>query len=118
MTATSTAARYAADYGPIVFGCAGRPPIDVRWNARTRVVVVEARGDPTSRYTFDGEDGMYVIAALAVAHRRGRMWDAVCAILDPFHQEPAWLQAAGEYYRCGRLLLERPAWQTTTRRAA
>ncbi len=119
MSAASTAARYRADNGPVVFGCMScDPPLDVRWNKLTGAVVVEVRGDPSASYRFDGEDGLYVLAALVVAHRRGRMWEAVCDILDPFKERPAWLEAAGEFYRCGRLLLERPSWQTTERRNA
>lgn len=46
------------------------------------------------------------------------MWEAVRDILDPFRERPAWLEAASDFYRCGRLMMEVPAWQQVDRRRA
>ena len=111
MTAPSTAARYRDGYGPVVFGCTGPVPLLVRFNRHTGAVVIEADKIPEARITFGGDEGLRVLASLCVEHRRGRLFRAVVDLLDPQRGRPVWFDAVGDFYRCGRLLLERPAHQ-------
>lgn len=71
MSATSTARRYGPDYGPVIFGCAGCPPLDVRWNKLTGALVIEVRGDPSAACLVDRAVAPAVLVGLAAAHRRG-----------------------------------------------
>jgi hypothetical protein len=109
VSAASTVARYSDDNGPIVFGCAGTPPLDVRWNPRSSACVIEVRGQPGTAWACHGEMAERVLVGLAAAHNHGRLAAAIRDLLSPQLAAHAWWDAMSRWYRCGSLLLERPA---------
>jgi hypothetical protein len=102
----SVARRYAQDNGPVVFGCVKPVAVDVRWNRVTGALVIEAGHD--ARWCETGEVAEQLMLALASAHRRGRLAETLVAM---FAAAQAELAVCDGWYRCGRYLLRRPAWQ-------
>lgn len=102
--ARSTAERYKPDHGPIVFGV---PGLDVRWNRKSKCVIVEVTGDRETRWVQNGEIGELVLLALAAAHNRGRLLETLRTLLGVEHETQ---KTYSEFYRVGKLLCWKPSW--------
>lgn len=102
----STARRYAADNGPVVFGCRG---LDVRWNRHSRTLIVEADDGSGAAWSVSGEIAEMVIVALSARHREGRLRETLQDMLGA--SRPGLM--APDFYRCGRLMCWRPSWQVS-----
>lgn len=105
----STAVRYKADNGPVVFGI---PGLNVRWNRETRCVVLECDDGSGASWAETGDLAELMIVALAASHRQGRMRETVRAMLDGYRIS---LSLGGEFYRCGKLMCWKPTWQEIAR---
>ena len=102
----STARRYSADNGPVVFGI---PGLDVRWNRETLCIVLALDDGSGARWCETGEIAEMILLALAKAHREQRLAEVLRSILA---EQRAGLRGAdAEYYRVGRLMCWRPSWQ-------
>ena len=102
----STARRYRADNGPVVFGI---PGLDVRWNRESRCIVLTLDDDSGARWCETGEIAEMLLLALAKAHREQRLAEVLRLI---FAEHRLGLRGVdAEYYRVGRLMCWRPSWQ-------
>lgn len=98
-------------YGDFLFGT---PEFDVRFDALAVSLTLHASGAPITDppiYEATGEIAVRVAAALIVLHRRHDLAGRVISRMMRGRGAPAWNEAAGGWYRCGKHVLQRPASQ-------